>query len=123
MKSLTCIVCPNGCALTVDKQDGKWEVQGNLCPKGHDFAIGEMEHPMRTVCTTVRTTLPGLPRLPVHTDREIPLAKVFQAMDEIKSVTLGHPVHTGDIVIGQISGTDANIVASTDAFEILSSKK
>lgn len=117
MKSLTCIVCPNGCSLTVGKQGDQWQVDGNLCPKGRDFAIGEMEHPMRTVCTTVRTTLPGLPRLPVHTDREIPLSKVLQAMNEIKCVTLDHPVHTGDIVIRQICGTCTNIIASSDTDE------
>jgi homoserine kinase type II len=38
-RDLICLMCPNGCHLTIDVQDDqRVELQGNLCDKGVDFA-------------------------------------------------------------------------------------
>jgi homoserine kinase type II len=38
-RDLICLMCPNGCHLTIDVQgDQRIELQGNLCDKGVDFA-------------------------------------------------------------------------------------
>jgi CxxC motif-containing protein len=119
MKSLTCIICPIGCELTLQKQGDGWSVRGNLCPKGRDFAVREMENPMRMVCSTVKTSLPGIRRLSVRTDKEVPLSMIRDVMDQIRGIVLDHPVHIGEVLIEHVCETESNIIATTDAFDAL----
>ena len=51
MKEFTCIVCPRGCTLTVEENNGEYTVSGNSCKRGKDFAVSEMTCPMRTICS------------------------------------------------------------------------
>ena len=64
MGELVCIVCPNGCTLRCEERDGQLFVTGNKCARGAAFAAEELHHPMRTVCSTVRTVFAGMPVLP-----------------------------------------------------------
>jgi CxxC motif-containing protein/thioredoxin reductase len=115
-ETLTCIVCPNGCTLSVEKLNGEWLVQGNLCPRGKEFAITEMTSPMRTICTTVRTIYKDIPRLSVRTDREIPKNQIFSIMEEINKIILERRVYNGDIIIENILNTGANIIATSNMY-------
>lgn len=115
-ETLTCIICPNGCTLSVEKLNGEWLVQGNLCPKGKGFAITEMTSPMRTICTTVRTIYKDMPRLAVRTDKEIPKNKIFSIMEEINKIILECRVYNGDIIIENILNTGANIIATSNMY-------
>ena len=115
-ETLTCIVCPNGCRLSVEKLHGEWIVQGNLCPKGKDFAINEMTSPSRSICTTVRTIYKDTPRLAVKTDREIPKSKIFSIMEEINKINLDRRVYNGDIIIENILNTGVNIIATSNMY-------
>ena len=72
MTELICITCPKGCHLRVDEEKG-FAVTGNSCPRGAEYGRNELQHPVRTVTSTVRIQGADLPRLPVKTDR--PLAK------------------------------------------------
>ncbi|MDR0589310.1 MAG: DUF1667 domain-containing protein, partial [Spirochaetaceae bacterium] len=54
-KTLTCILCPNGCRLTVEKKGERLDISGNQCKRGIGFAEAEITHPTRTLTTTVRT--------------------------------------------------------------------
>ena len=53
-RNLTCIICPRGCALTVEGEKDNLVVTGNACPKGKQYAIDECTHPVRTVTSIVR---------------------------------------------------------------------
>lgn len=109
---LTCIVCPVGCALTVEKEGGEWVVTGNTCKKGRDFAIMEATDPRRTLCTTVKTTDPDMPRLPVRTDGEIPRDMIFSVMELINRIEVKRPVSAGDVIIPDVLNTGVNIIAT-----------
>ena len=53
-REFTCIVCPNGCRLHTEVENGAvTSVTGNRCPKGRDFAEKECTAPTRSLCTTV----------------------------------------------------------------------
>lgn len=55
-REFTCIVCPNGCRLHTEVENGAvTSVTGNRCPKGRDFAEKECTAPTRSLCTTVKT--------------------------------------------------------------------
>ena len=71
MTELICITCPKGCHLRVDEEKG-FAVTGNSCPRGAEYGRNELQHPVRTVTSTVRIQGADLPRLPVKTDRPLP---------------------------------------------------
>lgn len=116
MKTLTCIVCPNGCALTIENAAGEWKVTGNMCPRGKDFAINELTDPKRSISSTVRTVFKYMPRLPVRTDGEIPLKLIFPVMEELKRIVIEKPVHSNDIIIKDVLNTGINIISASDMF-------
>ena len=114
MKEMYCITCPTGCRLSVDKQDGDISVQGNECNRGEEFAIAEMTNPMRTLTTTVRTTFPGVPVLPVRTDGEIPKGKIMDAMRALNRVVVSNEHDVGDAVVANIVGTGVRVIVTSD---------
>ncbi len=119
MKNMTCIICPYGCLLEVDKQGGEFIVKGNKCKRGIEFGINEMTNPKRSICSTVKTAYKSVPRLPVRTDGEIPLSYIFVVMEEINDIKLDHPVHRGEIIIRDVLGTGVNIISTSDMYYLL----
>lgn len=117
MKSLVCITCPNGCLLQAGKVDGEIVVTGNRCKRGVAFAINEQTHPMRTICSTVRTTHPRIPVVPVRVSAEIPKEKIFDVMREINRVVVDHPVSTGAVVISHVLGLEADVIVTSNLLQ------
>lgn len=109
IRELTCIVCPLGCALTVELMDGKvQDVRGNSCPRGKVYAENECTNPQRTVTSTVRCTDGTV--LAVKTDRTIPKDKMRPCMDVINRTVAKLPVRVGDVIVENVFG--AHIVAT-----------
>lgn len=119
MKEITCTLCPNGCLIWVEKDNSKWIIKGNLCPRGKSFAIDELENPKRTICSTVKTVYPEIPRLPVKTDKKIEKRYIFSVMELINRVRLDYPVHSGEIIIKNVLDTNVNIIATSDLYNLL----
>ena len=111
MKELTCIVCPKGCRLHVDEEQG-YAVTGNGCPRGAEYGKIELTHPTRVVTSTVRCVGGRYPRCPVKTDRAVPKEKIFQVMRALDGVELTAPVRTGQVVLKNVCGTGADVVAT-----------
>ena len=114
MKEMTCITCPNGCHLQIEEKDEKILVTGNRCKRGETFAISELTHPMRTICSTVRTTCREIPVLPVRVSQVIPKEQIFDVMKEINRVVLDHPVAAGDVIIPHVLGLEADVIATSN---------
>ena len=51
MTDLICIVCPKGCHLKVDEENG-YKVTGNGCPRGAAYGEKELVNPTRAVSYT-----------------------------------------------------------------------
>ena len=112
-RELTCIVCPKGCSLKVELENNEIkEITGFTCPRGKQYAIDECTHPMRTVTSTVRSDS-GKP-VPVKTDRTIPKELMFDCMKQLNTAVAVLPVHVGDIIICDLLGTGANVVATAN---------
>ena len=109
MKELICITCPRGCHLKVDDN---MNVTGNTCPRGKDYAIAELTHPVRTLTSTVKVFSVDNPRLPVKSNNPLPKELIFKAMEEIDKVSVKTPVHIGDVIIKDICGCGVDIVAT-----------
>lgn len=111
MKELVCIVCPKGCHLKIDEEHG-FAVTGNACGRGAVYGKKELQNPTRTLTSTVRVSGGHLPRLPVKTDKEIPKAMLLRAMRLLDPVHLSAPIAAGQVILPDILGTGANVVAT-----------
>lgn len=114
MKELICIVCPKGCHLRVDEENG-YAVTGNSCPRGAQYGAAELQHPVRVLTTTVRLTGCSARRCPVKTSTAIPKGLLFDAMHVLDGVELAAPVALGQVVVRNLLGTGADVVC-TKAF-------
>ena len=113
MKNLICIVCPKGCHLQVDEDNG-YAVTGNSCPRGAEYGKTELLHPTRVLTSTVRVDGGLHRRLPVKTTAPIPKELLFQAMEALNGVTLTAPVTVGQVVIANLLGTGVDVVATRE---------
>lgn len=113
MKNLICIVCPKGCHLQVDEDNG-YAVTGNSCPRGAEYGKTELLHPTRVLTSTVRVDGGLHRRLPVKTTAPIPKELLFQAMEVLNGVTLTAPVTVGQVVLHDLLGTGVDVVATRE---------
>ena len=113
-RELTCIVCPVGCRISaaMDENGEVTEIRGNSCPRGASYARAECTDPKRMVTSTVRMKDDGLPPVPVKTDIPVPKAMVMDCMREINRFRASAPVREGDVLIRNILGTGASVVAA-----------
>ena len=110
IKKMICIQCPRGCHLSIDTETLK--VTDNTCPRGEKYAISELTHPERTLTTTVKVLGGHIARASARSDKPLPKEKLFEAMDVINALSFKAPVHLGDILVENILGTGANIIAT-----------
>ena len=111
-RNLTCIICPMGCPLQVELEDGRVvKVSGNTCPRGEKYAIQECVNPMRTVTSTVRCRDGQM--ISVKTDRPIPKGKVEECMKIINNANPCLPIEIGCVIIEDVFGS--NIIATQNS--------
>lgn len=112
-RQVICIRCPNGCLVTADKNsDGGYDVSGNLCPKGKEYIINEFTNPVRNISSIMRVGGTDGDVVACKTGSEIPKAKIYDVMKEIKASEAAAPVKVGDILIKNVAGTGADIIAT-----------
>ena len=114
MREMTCITCPNGCTLQIEEVEGTLHVTGNKCKRGEAFAIAELTHPMRTICSTVRTIYPKVPVLPVLVSGEIPKERIFDVMKEINHILVDRHVRRGDVLLENVLGLGVDIIVTSN---------
>ena len=113
MTELICIVCPNGCHLKVDEENG-YTVTGNKCPRGVDYGKKELVAPTRTITSTVRINGKNARRVPVKTSADFPKGKIFEVMEALNHVDALAPVKVGDVIVENVCGLGVDIVACKD---------
>lgn len=111
---IVCITCPRGCTIDIEKVGSDWQVSGNSCNKGREFAINEMTKPMRTICSTVKTIFPSAPVLPCRVSADIPKDKIFDVMKEINKVVVDKPLTRGDVIIKDVLGLGVDVISTSD---------
>lgn len=115
-KELICIVCPNGCRLQAQVEEGEeiqvTDVTGHLCEKGPAWAEQELVNPMRTIASSIIVEGGDFPLVSVRTDSPIPLKSIPDIMRTIKSKKAKAPVRIGDIMVKNPAGASCNIIAT-----------
>lgn len=105
-RELTCIICPRGCALTVETdENGAATVSGNACPNGKKYGIDECTHPVRTVTSVIRVANRTNTVVSVKTEKPVPKEKIFEVMKRIRREKALAPIRIGDIMIEDLCGT------------------
>ena len=113
VEEMICILCPRGCHLTVTQDGDDIQVTGNTCPRGKQYGINELTHPMRTVTTSVYVENPGRDKmLSVKTSEAIPKEKIAEVLKAAQAVKAQVPVKVGDVLIPGVAGTEATLVAT-----------
>lgn len=112
-RELTCVACPLGCTVTVEYNEGDViSVTGNTCKRGEAYAKTEITNPTRSLTTSVKVNGGILPVVPVKSNKPVPKSMMFDCMKVINSVSVDAPVKIGQIIIENILGTGADIVAT-----------
>lgn len=113
-QDLICIVCPRGCHLHVDDA---LNVTGNFCPRGVTYGKQEVTNPTRFIASTMAVKNSNYRRVPVSVSRAIEKKMIFEVMAAIKQVSVTPPIHIGDVLIANVAGTGADIVATKNILD------
>ena len=100
MVSLTCIICPIGCALSVEND----AVIGNACPRGAVYAQEEIRAPKRVVTATCALEEGArdawaVRRVPVKTLLPCPRELIQDLLSDLYRLRVAAPVNAGDPII------------------------
>lgn len=117
LKELTCIICPNGCGITVELEgeEGRGKIRaikGALCPKGRSYAEQELKNPQRNISTSVLVRGGVLPLASVRLTNSIPKDRIFDAVKAIKDCALTAPVQAGRIAVHNLLGYDTDVIVT-----------
>lgn len=112
-RAFTCIVCPNGCVMEAQLEDGRLlSLKGNKCKRGEEYVQQELTDPRRTIATTVPIAGAPLPLCSVRLNRPIPKREIFRVMSEVAGVRLTAPVRIGQIVLKNVCGLDSDVIVT-----------
>lgn len=110
MKEVICTCCPKGCHLQVDEAND-YKVTGNGCVNGIAYGKEELTHPTRIITSTVRAEGGLHSRCPIKTTKPVPKGQMTEVVAALDSVVLKTPIKVGQVVIENVCGTGADIVA------------
>ena len=112
-REFTCIICPNGCEIEAQIQDGVLvSMTGHTCPKGEAYVKQELTDPRRNIATSILVKGGELPLASVRLTNPIPKDQIFAAMEAIKALNLTAPVKAGTIVLEKILGYDSDVIVT-----------
>ena len=112
-KHMICTVCPMGCRLTVTcDETGALKVQGNTCKRGERYGKDEFTDPKRTVTTSVYVDGGQLPVVSVRTKTPVSKAAIPQVLEALKGFRAQAPIAVGQVLIANVAGTGADLVAT-----------
>ena len=113
LREYTCIICPNGCEIQADVENGKiLSITGNICPKGESYVEQELTDPRRNIATSILVKNGELPLASVRLTNPIPKGEIGKAMEEIRKISLEAPVKAGTIVISGILVYESDVIVT-----------
>ena len=112
-RTFTCILCPNGCEITVTHENGVISAcEGHQCKNGRKYVEQELTDPRRTIASSVLVTGGVRPLASVRLTAPIPRDLIIKVMDQIKLICLPAPVEPGTVLMENIFGTGSNLITT-----------
>ena len=113
-RTYTCILCPNGCEITVEHDNGAITAcTGNQCDNGRKYVEQELLDPRRTISSSVLVSGGDRPLVSVRLTAPIPRDLIFPAMEQIKTICLTAPVEPGTVLLENLFGTGSNLITTS----------
>ena len=112
--NITCIKCPLGCQLKVEKKGNKITVTGNTCERGAKYGEEEVTNPKRIVTSLIKCKNMIYP---CKTKGEVPKDKIFECLEEIGKIKI-RTAKIGDVVLKNIAGTGVDVIISGNGNQI-----
>ena len=117
MKEVLCVCCPFGCLIQVETPktgDTKApQLKGYRCQKGQEYAMQELLNPVRTLTAVICVDGSRTP-LSVKTSIPIPKNMFMHCIMEAQRLKLRQPISLGTILIHNIAGTGADLLATCE---------
>lgn len=104
-KTITCIMCPNGCEITYD-------LQGGMCGKGPEYVKNEILNPKRTLTTSVKVAGGTIPLVSVKTTESIAKESLMDAMKLISEIEVDAPVELGQVIRENFMEPGVSLIAT-----------
>lgn len=112
LKEITCTICPIGCNISVEGEgENITSINGYGCNRGIEYGKSEFAHPVRILTTTVKVA-GSVTLLPVRSSKPIPKELIMDCMEEIKKVEVSGKVKRYEVIIQDICGSAADMVAT-----------
>jgi CxxC motif-containing protein len=113
-QTIICIGCPLGCHVTlnVDKKGEIEALTGNQCKEGREYVMAEFRAPVRVFTATLLSEKGGR-LLAVRTNKPVHKGQLKELMLALSKLRFTAPIKTGQILIPNILGTGADLVASS----------
>lgn len=113
LKNYTCIICPNGCDISLEIKDGKiLLMNGATCKRGQEYVEQELTNPHRNIATSILLEGGVLPLVSVRLSRPIPKEKIFDVMAVIKRTCLTAPVYAGQVAIANVLELGSDVIVT-----------
>jgi CxxC motif-containing protein len=111
LKKYTCIICPNGCEISAESEDGQiLSIDGATCPRGREYVEQELTNPQRNIASSIRVEGGEIPLASVRLTKPIPKVRIFDVMAEIVKVCMIAPVKAGDVVIENVLSLNSDVI-------------
>ncbi|HBP43612.1 MAG TPA: molybdopterin oxidoreductase [Clostridiales bacterium] len=104
----TCIMCPVGCELNIEKNGDDIIVTGNGCIRGETYGKAELTNPKRMVTALINTSK-GV--LPVKTTDLVPKNMINNVLNAIKDIYVD-TAKAGDIVLKNVCNLGVDIIVT-----------
>lgn len=104
-KTITCIMCPNGCEINYD-------LKGGMCGKGPEYVKNEILNPKRTLTSSVKVLGGVLPLVSVKTTGSLPKEKLTDAMEQLARLNIEAPVTLGQVICEDFMEAGVDLVAT-----------
>ena len=139
-KTITCIICPNGCLLSADvsvpgtdasvtgtefqrstdspgtgaefRRSINGPVTGAGCPRGEAYFIQEITDPRRTLTSSVLVKGGELPLCSVRLTEPVPIARIPDVMKEIRKMKVEAPLESGTVLIRDVLGLGSDVITT-----------
>lgn len=92
-------------------------VSGHRCRKGVEYAHRELENPCRMLTSTVRSRLPGFPRISVSSSRAIPRGQVTVWMKELSQLVVEKTMVPGEVLAHNFLDSGIDLIVTQDCRE------
>lgn len=104
-KTITCIMCPNGCEIT-------YNLEGGMCGKGPEYVKNEILNPKRILTTSIKVTGGSIPLVSVKTTESIAKERLLEAMKLVAEIAVEAPVESGHIIRKDFMEPGVNLIAT-----------